>query len=46
MERAERGCIVLQSVVNNGAPARRYIPKNMPVEADACRRTLQACLGD
>lgn len=43
MERVEQGCIILQSVVNNGAPAKSHIPNNMPIEAKACHKTLQGC---
>lgn len=45
MEQAAPGCIVLQSVVNNWALARRHSPKNMPIEADARHKMLHGCLG-
>lgn len=43
MERVEQGCIVLQSVVNNQAPAKSLIPNNMPIEAKARHKTLPSC---
>lgn len=40
-ESSERvGSVILQSVVNNRAPAKSHTPNNMPIEAKAHHKTL------
>lgn len=43
-ESSERvGSVILQSMVNNCAPAKSHTPNNMPIEAEAHHKTLPGC---